>query len=76
MKRNEGSNLTGRKIKDGRLGGGKSRDFFVKLCSEYGLKISENDLQNIEENKRVVYDFELVVFAKVLNISIDDFFAL
>ena len=73
--RHEGSNITGRNLIKFRLEAGKSRDLFVRQCGDYGLTINESKLEDIEENNCLVYDYELVVFAKVLGISIDGFFS-
>lgn len=74
-RQHDGTNLTGRNLIKLRLNAGKSRELFVKLCEENGLRIKESEIEGIEENKRMVYDYELVVFAKVLGVSIDDLFA-
>lgn len=74
--RHEGSNITGRNLIRLRLKAGKSRELFVRQCEEYGLTIKESELEEIEDNKCLVYDYELVAFAKVLETSIDCFFSL
>ncbi len=74
--RHECSNITGRNLIRLRLKAGKSRELFVKQCNEHDLKIKESEIEAIEDNKRPVYDYELVVFAKVLEVSIDELFAL
>lgn len=43
-------------------------DLAVKMQME-GFKITKNSLSRIETNRRYITDLELIVFAKVLNVS-------
>ena len=44
-------------------------DFAIKLQLE-GIDMSSQVIRNIENNKRTVTDFELLIIARALNISI------
>lgn len=49
------------------------RDFIIKL-SLLGLNLDQASLARIETYKREVYDYELLYFAKALNIKIYDLY--
>lgn len=49
------------------------RNFIVKL-SLLGLNLDQASLARIETYKREVYDYELLYFAKVLNVKIEDLY--
>ena len=38
-----------------------------------GLELTSKEISKIENNKRLLQDFELIAIAKVLNASLDDF---
>lgn len=48
-------------------------EFVAKLCL-LGFNLDQSILSRIERQTREVYDYELFYFAKVLNISINDFY--
>ena len=67
-------NLIGSNLKKYRqLNNLSQRNFIVKL-SLLGLNLDQASLARIETYKRVVYDYELLYFSKVLNIKIEDLY--
>ena len=38
-----------------------------------GIDLTEKEISKIEHNNRLVHDFELFAFAKIFNISADEF---
>lgn len=74
-KLNESVNIIGKNLKKYR----KLRNFSQEdLCRELeliGLTMYKADIYEIENNKRLVKDFELKAFCMVLNISADELLA-
>ena len=67
---NNEKNISGRLIQDLRKKFNLSVvDLAIKIQLE-GIDISSQVIRNIENNKRTVTDFELLIIARVLNISI------
>lgn len=49
---------------------------YSDICNKLdsiGISMSENDLKNIENNKREVKDFELIALSIILDIPLDYF---
>ncbi|WP_455542545.1 helix-turn-helix domain-containing protein [Intestinibacter sp.] len=55
---------------------GLSQEQFVAKLHLLGLDLDRTSLSKIENYTRVVYDYEIIYFAKVLNISILDLYNL
>ncbi len=49
-----------------------SQRAFAEKCQLLGLDIDKNAVQRIESGKRFVTDIELVCFAQILNVSLDE----
>mgnify|MGYP002568522159 CR=1 FL=1 len=67
------TNVVGRRIRLARTMHNpplEQKDLMAKLQVE-GLNISQPTLSNIENEKRIVSDIELKVFAKVLGVSVN-----
>ena len=47
-------------------------NFFAEKMQIEGIDIDKNAIQRIEAGKRFVTDIEILVFSKVLNISLND----
>lgn len=65
-------NIIGEKVVAIRLSKGiKQKDFLAKLQT-LGMDISATSLSRLEGQDRLVQDFELVIIAKALDISVDE----
>ena len=67
------NNLCGSIIEVKRKEMGKSQRQLADLLQIAGLDIDKNAIQRIEAGKRFVTDIELTYFAKVLNLTFDEF---
>lgn len=66
------NNLCGKKIAAVRKQQGKSQRQLADVLQLAGLDVDKNAIQRIEAGKRFVTDIELVYFASVLNLSLDE----
>ena len=66
------NNLCGAQIALCRKAMGKSQKQLADALQLAGLDVDKNAIQRIEAGKRFVTDIELVVFAKVLDLSLDE----
>ena len=72
-KYNNVKNISGNKLKELRKESKLSqRDLAEKLQLE-GVDLTAKEISKIENNDRLVQDFELFAFAKVFNVSADEF---
>ena len=66
------NNICGTKISSLRTNMGISQRELADRLQIEGLVIDKNAIQRIEVGKRFVTDIELIVFSKVLNISLNE----
>lgn len=66
------NNICGKKISSLRTQMGISQRELADRLQIEGLLIDKNAVQRIEVGKRFVTDIELIVFSKVLHVSIND----
>lgn len=72
-KYNNVKNISGNKLKELRKENKLSqRDLAEKLQLE-GVDLTAKEISKIENNDRLVQDFELFAFAKIFNVSADEF---
>lgn len=66
----EKANICGDKIKEARTERELSQvDISAALDVDYDIKLDRSDISEIERGVRGVKDFELLAFAKILNVS-------
>ena len=64
-------NICGARIKEQRMHIGlKQVDFSAALDVEYGIKLDQSDVSEIERGTRGVRDYELKAFAEILGVSV------
>ena len=68
------NNICGKKILTLRKEMNVSQRILADKLQLIGLDVDKNAIQRIECGKRFVTDIELVSFAKIFNISIDELF--
>ena len=73
-KLNNKSNIIGSNIRKYRLLNKYSQEELCKKLDLYGLNLYHSDIYLIEYNKRIVRDYEALVFAKVFNITMDELY--
>lgn len=64
-------NLSGERIRQARIQAGFSQEMLAAKLQLHGLQIGQIAISRIETGKRVVPDFELPIFAEVLNTTTD-----
>ena len=67
-------NVVGPKLKNLRNDKNISQTEFSRLCKEKGVKRSVATISKIENQLRSVYDYEVQIFAEVLNVPIDELY--
>lgn len=67
-------NLIGTNLKKYRKLQNLSQENFVAKLSLIGFNLEQSVLSRIECHNREVYDYELLYFAKILNITINDLY--
>ena len=67
-------NIVGKNLKRIRLENNLSQQALCNKLELLGVEMLQNDIYEIENNKRFVKDFELKAFSFALNVSILDFF--
>ncbi len=71
----EGRNLCGKNIRHIRHEKKLSLKQVEALLAEHGILLDRTNIGRIENQKRSVHDFELLVFACVLQVSLDQLLA-
>ena len=66
------NNLCGKNISKLRVNSGLSQRGHADKMQLVGIDIDKNAIQRIECGKRFVTDIEIVAFAKVFNVSLDE----
>ena len=72
-KYNEYRNISGIKLKELRINSKMSQKQVAEKLKLEGIDLTEKEISKIEHNNRLVHDFELFAFAKIFNISADEF---
>ncbi len=70
---NNFKNISGTKLRELRLKHNLTQEELAKKLQLQGLEISSKEISKIENNDRLVQDFELFAFAKFFNVSADIF---
>ena len=65
-------NAIGNKIKDYRILNKMTQKELAEQLQLYGIDLNKNSLQKIERGDRIIKEYELAVFCKVLNVSADE----
>lgn len=65
-------NAIGNKIKEYRISRNMTQKELAEKLQLYGIDINKNSLQRIEKGSRIIKEYELAVFCKVLNVSADE----
>lgn len=66
------NNICGKQIAKHRIQMSKSQRQLADMLQLAGLDVDKNAIQRIEAGKRFVTDIELVYFAKVLHLDVQD----
>lgn len=72
-KNNEWRNVSGTKLRELRTAAKISQEDLAQKLQLEGVDLTSKELSKIENNQRLVQDFELFAFAKVFNVSADEF---
>ena len=72
-KYNEFRNICGNKLKELRKANRMSQQELAEKLQLEGIDLTAKEISKIENNKRLVQDFELFTFAKIFGISTDEF---
>lgn len=72
-KYNEFKNLSGHAIKELRIESKLSQQDLAEKLQLLGIQLTSKEISKIENDKRLVQDFELFAFAKVFKVSTDYF---
>lgn len=72
-KYNNLKNISGSKLKELRKKNKMSQQDLAKKLQLEGVDLTSKEISKIETNNRLVQDFELFAFAKIFNVSADEF---
>lgn len=72
IKYNGKLNAIGNKIKEYRISRNMTQKELAEQLQLYGIDLNKNSLQKVERGDRIIKEYELAVFCKVLNVSADD----
>ena len=72
-KYNNFKNISGNKIKELRLKHNLTQQELAERLQLKGIDISSNEISKIENNNRLVQDFELFALAEIFKVSADIF---
>lgn len=64
-------NLSGKRIREARLRLGLSQEALAAKLQLLGLQLGQIGVSKIENGKRVVFDYEIPIFAEALNVTTD-----
>lgn len=73
IKYNGKLNAIGNKIKEYRIKNNMTQKELTEKLQLYGIDLNKNSLQKLERGDRVIKEYELAVFCKILNVSADEF---
>lgn len=65
-------NAIGSKIKENRISKNMTQKELSEQLQLYGIDLNKNSLQKIERGQRIIKEYELAVFCKILNVSADE----
>lgn len=72
-KYNNYKNICGNKLKELRQQAKLSQQDLAEKLQLEGIDLTSKEISKIENNKRLVQDFELCAFAKIFKVSADEF---
>lgn len=72
-KYNESRNISGVVLKELRLKSNLSQQDLAEKLQLLGIELTSKEISKIENDNRLVQDFELFAFAKIFNVSADLF---
>lgn len=72
-KYNNVKNISGNKLKDLRKKCKMSQKELAEKLQLEGIDLTSKEISKIENNNRLVQDFELFAFAKIFKVSTDEF---
>ena len=72
-KYNEFRNISGSKLNELRKANKMSQQDLAEKLQLEGIDLTSKEISKIENNKRLVQDFELFAFAKIFKVSSDEF---
>ena len=72
-KYNEFRNISGNKLSELRKANKLSQQELAEKLQLEGIDLTSKEISKIENNKRLVQDFELFAFAKIFGVSADEF---
>lgn len=72
-KYNKFRNISGNKLRELRKDSKMSQQELAEKLQLEGIDLTSKEISKIENNKRLVQDFELFVFAKIFGVSADEF---
>lgn len=67
----ESCNISGERIRQWRLGAGITQEELAIKMQLNGLQMGQMAISRIETGKRLVADFELKIFARVLGVTLE-----
>ena len=70
---NEFRNISGNKLSELRKANKMSQQELAEKLQLEGIDLTSKEISKIENNKRLVQDFELFAFAKIFKVSTDEF---
>ena len=70
---NNVKNISGEKLKELRKNANMSQQDLAEKLQLEGIDLTCKEISKIENNNRLVQDFELFAFAKIFKISADEF---
>lgn len=72
-KYNKFRNISGNKLRELRKDSKMSQQGLTEKLQLEGIDLTSKEISKIENNKRLVQDFELFAFAKIFGVSADEF---
>lgn len=72
-KNNQWRNVSGTKLRELRTAAKMSQEDLAQKLQLKGIDLTSKEISKIENNKRLVQDFELFAFAKIFKVSADEF---
>lgn len=72
-KYNNFRNISGTIVRELRIESGLSQQDLAKKLQLMGIELTSKEISKIENNDRLVQDFELFAFAKIFDVSADTF---
>ena len=73
VKYNDVRNISGKKLRELRISANLSQQDLAEKLQLEGIDLTSKEISKIENNKRLVQDFELFAFAKIFGVSADVF---